>query len=200
MSAAPKDNNMMWLALAIGGGVIAYSYLRKDAIAVVDTAVDTVKKVANLANPLSQGNILTTAINATGQAISQNPNWTGGTALNEKFAPQVDTTKGVKYVSVPAQKINGLWKKQINGQWITISNDEKVVTNAKGQLIVMVDQADLLTPNISNATQTKFVQLPARQVNGAWQKQINGVWYVLGTNDKVNTIQGKPVVLVEYAL
>jgi hypothetical protein len=197
MSAPIKDNNMMWLALAIGGGVLAYSFLRKDIVAVADTAVDTVKKVADLANPISQGNILNTAINKTGQAITQNPNWTGGGAifdLTDKTNPQ----KGVKYVPLPAQKINGLWKKQINGQWVTISNDEKVVT-VKGKLVVWVDQYDLIESNTNGANKTKFVQLPAREVNGKWQKQVNGQWLPLGTKDTVTTVKGRYVVLMEQA-
>lgn len=193
-----KDNNMMWLALAIGGGVLAYTVLRKDVVAVVDSATEAAKYVLDKANPISQGNVLNTVINKTGQAITQNPAWTTGGAIFDATSQKTDTQKGVKYVQLPAQKINGLWKKQINGQWVTITKDEKVVT-VNGKLVVIVDQADLLQPSTNNASSTKFVQLPAREINGQWQKQINGVWYALAAADKVQTIQGKSVVLTEYA-
>lgn len=43
-----KDNNMMWLALVIGGGILAYSTLRKDVVAITDNVVDGTKSKKNL--------------------------------------------------------------------------------------------------------------------------------------------------------
>lgn len=196
MSAPVKDNNMMWLALAIGGGVLAYTFLRKDIVAVADTAVDTVKKIADLANPISQGNILNTAINSTGQAITSNPNWTGGGAIFDA-THKTDLQRGLKYVQLPVVRTRSGDFKIINGQRFKLAKDEKVVT-VKGKLVVIVDQADLVNASIQTSS-SRFIQLPAREVNGKWQKQVNGQWLPLGSKDTVQNIKGAYVVLMEQA-
>jgi len=192
------DNTVMWLALAIGGGVLAYTVLRKDIVAVADTAVDGAKYILDKANPISQGNVLNTVIEKTGQAITQNNAWTSGGAIFDATTPKTDPQTGRKYVSLPAKQINGLWHKQLNGQWIKIAKKD-VVVSVKGQWVVINDVVELATPAPKATNGVKLVALPAREVSGQWQKQIAGVWMPIGKNDKVNITKSGPVVFLEVA-
>jgi len=192
------DNNLMWLALAIGGGVLAYTVLRKDVLAVADTAKDGAMYVLDKANPISQGNVLNRSIEAVGQAITQNPSWTSGGAIFDATAVKTDPQAGVKYVSLPAKQINGLWHKQLSGQWVKIAKKD-VVVKAKGQWVVINDVVELATPAPKATNAVKLVPLPAREVMGQWQKQVAGVWMPISKSDTIRTVKGSPVVFLEVA-
>ena len=198
MQAKAKDNNMMWLALVIGGGVLAYTVLRKDVVAVKDAAVDGAMYLLDKANPISQGNVLNRSIEAVGQAITQNNSWTTGGAIFDATAPKTNPQAGQKYVSLPAKQINGLWHKQIGSKWVKIAPKD-VVVSVKGQWVVINDVVELAAPPAKTTNSTKLVPLPAREVNGQWQKQLGGVWLPISKTDKVSTVQGKPVVFLEVA-
>lgn len=134
MSALPKDNTMMWLALAIGGGVIAYTVLRKDVIAVKDTAVDAVKYVGDKANPLSQSNIVNTAITEVGKAVTMKDSWSLGTQIYDWLHPEPTPTLTTKatstntnYTYLDAKQVNGKWYKLVGKTWQPIVNINAVV-------------------------------------------------------------------------
>lgn len=198
MQNTQKDNNLMWLALAIGGGVLAYTVLRKDVVAVKDAAVDGAMYLLDKANPISQGNVLNRSIEAVGQAITQNNSWTTGGAIFDATTTKTDPQAGQKYVSLPAKQINGLWHKQISGKWVKIAPKD-VVVSVKGQWVVINDVVELAAPPAKTTNGVKLVPLPAREVNGQWQKQLGGVWLPISKTDKITILKSGPIVFLEVA-
>ncbi len=198
---APSNNNPMWIAITVIGGIVAYSMLKKDVAAVADKAADGVKYVADKANPLSQTNVLNSVITSTGEAIVGEP-WSFGTQIHKWFG----------------KNGNYDWEKPSQTKSKAKPTNEKTtVTTAKNHRGARVNPPiEDSTPKLSTAsnhrgaadsTQQSIFKnpqktgitdtspnIPAKNFNGQWKKLINGLWLPLTRSDKVVTIRGVNVV------
>lgn len=166
------NNNPMWIALTVLGGIVAYSMLRKDTLAVADKVGDGVVYVADKANPLSQKNIVNSVITATGEAITGVPtgSWSLGTQI-------YDWTHSDKKTNTPP-------KKPLNQSQTTTETQS---TNPR---------APNYRASTTKPTTAKKIEagLPARQSQGTWLKLQGGKWLPLTKNDKVFNVHGAYVV------
>ncbi len=166
------NNNPMWIALTVLGGIVAYSMLRKDTIAVADKVGDGVVYVADKANPLSQKNIVNSVITATGEAI------TGGGSGSWSLGTQIyDWTH-------PDNKTNTPPKKPLSQSQTTTATQS---TNPRAPNY----RASTPKPTAPKKTEAG---LPARQSKGTWLKLQGGKWIPLTKSDKVFTVRGANVV------
>lgn len=161
---APSNNNPMWIAITVIGGVVAYSMLKKDVVAIADKVGDGAKYVADKANPLSQKNVVNSVITATGEAIT-GKSWSLGTQIYDWTHPNADGISPKK-ADIKYQSTNN-----------RAANYQAPATATKPRTAKKGDAG-----------------LPARQVNGKWLKLQNGQWLPLTKSDKVFTIRGTNVV------
>jgi hypothetical protein len=148
-----KDNTPMWIAITILGGLGAYLVLRKDVVAVTDKVTDGAVYVADKANPLSQTNVVNSAITEVGKAITMRDSWSLGTQIYDWAHPEESTTsapvKAANYkakvattptskkveAGLPAKQFNGKWLKLAAGKWIGLTKSDKVFS-VSGRYVV----------------------------------------------------------------
>lgn len=164
-----SNNNPMWIAITVIGGIVAYSMLKKDVVAVADKVGDGVKYVAEKSNPLSQKNVVNSTITATGEAITGR-SWSLGTQIYDWLHPNEGEPTPTK--TTPK-------KPDIKYQ----SHNPRAANYRP--------PATVTTPRTAKKSDTG---LPARQVNGKWLKLVNKKWLPLTKTDKVFTIRGANVV------
>lgn len=166
---APANYNPMWIAITVIGGIVAYSMLKKDVVAVAEKVGDGAKYVADKANPLSQTNVVNSVITATGEAIA-GKSWSLGTQIYDWTHPN----EGVNAPSTAKTKKPEIKYQSTNNR---ASNYQAPATAT--------------TPR---AAKKDDAGLPARQYNGKWLKLQKGQWLPLTKSDKVFTIRGANVV------
>lgn len=166
---APSNNTPMWIAISVIGGIVAYSMLKKDVVAIADKVGDGAKYVADKANPLSQTNVVNSAITATGEAIT-GKSWSLGTQVYDWLHPNED----VNTPSAAKPKNTEIKYQSTNNRASNYRPPAKA--------------------SIPRAARKTDAGLPARQSNGKWLKFQNGQWLPLTKSDKVFTIRGANVV------
>lgn len=184
---APSSNNPMWIAITVIGGIVAYSMLKKDVVAVAEKVGDGAKYVADKANPLSQTNVVNSVITATGEAIAGKP-WSLGTQIydwthpNEGVNPKTPTTPTVK--NHRGARVNAPIKDS-TPKLSTAKNHRGAADNTP--------QSKFKNPQKTGITNTS-PNIAAKNFNGQWKKLVNGQWLPLTRSDKVVTIRGVNVV------
>lgn len=163
----PTNNNPMWIAITVIGGIVAYSMLKKDVVAIADKVGDGAKYVADKANPLSQTNVVNSVITATGEAIT-GKEWSLGTQI-------YDWTHQNEDVNAPTKAKSKEPVKEYQSY-----NPRAANYRAKPKEAVKAKSTD--------------AGLPARQFNGKWLKLVNKQWLPLTKSDKVFNVRGAYVV------
>lgn len=165
-----SENNHMWTAIAILGGIYAYSMLKEDAgklkDSVVDLANEAAKEVKIAVDPTDSKNLASRTargvfgedniINGVGGAIAR---VLGTDPMKPKKSTQPTPNAPKEYQSYNPRAANY--------------------------------RASTTKPTTTQKTEAG---LPARQVNGKWLKFENGTWKNLTRSDKVFTIRGQNVV------
>ncbi len=183
----------MWIALTVLGGIVAYSMLRKDTLAVADKVGDGVVYVADKANPLSQKNIVNSVITATGEAITGGGegSWSLGTQLNKWFAKNgnYDWQNPTGATPTTAKNNRGA---RVNP---LIEDSAPKLTTAKNHrgAADSSPKSKFKSPQKTGITDSS-PNILAKNFNGQWKKLINGQWLPLTKSDKVFQIRGVNVV------
>lgn len=126
------SNNSMWVALAIFGGIYAYSTLKSDGKALIDSAKDAV-------NITSDKNLAYKATNAVFGEDNVIDILGGGIAkllgtdplAQTKTAPSTSTSTNkdfIPYDYLDAKQSGGKWYKLVSGKWLLIGSADKIVT------------------------------------------------------------------------
>lgn len=166
---AQTNNNPMWIAITVIGGIVAYNMLKKDVVAIADKVGDGAKYVADKANPLSQKNVVNSVITATGEAIT-GKQWSLGTQIYDWTHKDEDFSQSKTKPTTP-------------------STTEKNYQSTNPRAANYRASTTKTTP-----TPKTEAGLPARQVNGKWLKLVNKQWLPLTKSDKVFSVRGAYVV------
>ena len=170
-----SENNHMWTAVAILGGIYAYSMLKEDAgklkDGVVDLAKEAAKQVKIAVDPTDSKNLASRGARAVFGEDTIIDKVGGGIARILGTDPLKDYPKE----KPPAQKPTTTPAKNHRG----------AADNTP--------QSKFKNPQKTGITDTS-PNILAKNFNGQWKKLINGQWLPLTKSDKVVTIRGVNVV------
>lgn len=183
-----SENNHMWTALAILGGIYAYSMLKEDAGKLKDGVVDIAKDVAGAVNITKDTNL---AYKGAGAIFGEDTiidKVGGGIARILGTDPMKDYPKETKTTQT-AKNHRGA---RVNAPIEASAPKLSTASNHRGA-------ADNTTQSkFKNAQKTGITDtspnILAKNFNGQWKKLINGQWLPLTKSDKVVTIRGVNVV------
>lgn len=187
-----SENNHMWTALIIFGGIYAYNTLKKDAGDIVDTVSDAV-------NITKDTNVAYKGVN---YVVGEDNFRTATDWFFDKFNPKIKAEREAM-------------ERMLKGE--TTAPTPTPPTTAKNHRGARVNAPiEASTPKLSTAKnhrgaadsspQSKFKNsqktgitdtspnIIAKNFNGQWKKLINGQWLQLTKSDKVVTIRGVNVV------
>lgn len=124
------SNNSMWVALAIFGGIYAYSTLKSDGGKIIDATADAlnITKDTNLASKgaraiLGEDFVIDKIGGGIAKLLGTDP------LAQNKTAPSTSTTTSgaIPYVYLDAKQVSGKWYKLVSGKWVLISSTDKIV-------------------------------------------------------------------------
>lgn len=169
------SNNSMWVALAIFGGIYAYSTLKSDGKALIDSAKDAV-------NITSDKNLAYKATNAVFGEDFVIDKIGGGIAkllgtdplAQTKNAPSTSTSTtqsgAIPYVYLDAKQLNGKWYKLVSGKWLLINSVDKIVMQ-NGRY-----KAQVIKAKTATKTNTVGVLKPAPNQAALDKAATNSFW------------------------
>lgn len=174
MENTQQNNTGMWVALAVLGGVVAYSMVKRDAVAVTETVTEGVKVVADLANPISHTNVINRGITATGEAMTGRGkgSWSVGTQFHKWVEPDYDRTGDPK--DLKANQPKKPETRLLDKVFDYFNPAIKAERERTYQQILKDGQAKARAQGVQ-----------ARQRGGKWFKLINGQWQLISRHDKI---------------
>ncbi len=187
-----SENNHMWTALAIFGGLWVYNTLKKDAGAIVGTVADAV-------NITKDTNLAYKGVNKlVGEKNFQRASESVFDVFNPDIKKQREETERMlrgeptttKPTTTPTVKNHR--GARVNPQIESSAPKLSTASNHRGAAD-STTQSNFKNPQTTGITDTS-PNIPAKNFNGQWKKLINGQWLPLTRSDKVVTIRGVNVV------
>lgn len=189
-----SENNHMWTALAIFGGILVYNTLKKDAGVIVDTVSDAV-------NITKDTNLAYKGVN---KLVGKDNFRTGTDWIFDIFNPKIkaerDKTESMLKGESTAPKTTPTTTKtaknhrgaRVNAPIEASAPKLSTASNHRGAADSF-PQSKFKNPQKTAITDTS-PNIIAKNFNGQWKKLINGQWLQLTKSDKVVTIRGVNVV------
>lgn len=168
------SNNSMWVALAIFGGIYAYSTLKSDGGKIIDATADAlnITKDTNLAFKgaravFGEDFVIDKIGGGIAKLLGTDP------LAQNKTAPSTSKSTNKEFIPydyLDAKQSGGKWYKLVSGKWLLIGSADKIVT-IEGRY-----KAKVIKSTTATKTNTVGVLKPAPNQAALDKAATNSFW------------------------